>query len=105
MRRIGPDFGGRAVLDVTDIQVRQVNAVDPQVELLGLSRRNVEPELFAVQEGAHFVRVPAAKDALSLQQRVDAEARHLTSASLQGGGNDSTRRARRPPRNSCSFWI
>src|SRR5260370_14623397 len=44
-RRVGPDFGGRAVLDVTDIKAGEVNAVYPPIELLRRPTRNVQPEL------------------------------------------------------------
>src|SRR5260370_30333612 len=66
-RRVGSDFGGRAVLDVTDINAGQVNAVDPHIELLGRPMRKVEPELLTAQECAGFVGIPTVKDALLLR--------------------------------------
>src|SRR6266567_2511240 len=65
-RRVGPDLGGRAVLDVTDINAGQVNAVDPHIELLGRPMRKVEPELLTAKECAGFVGIPTVKDALLL---------------------------------------
>src|SRR5207249_5551428 len=98
-------FSGSSVLDVTDVKVGQVETVHAHVKLAGVATRKVEPESLPTQESARLVRIPAAKDSMLLQQRLGAEVRHLTSASMMMRDSiDSTRRGWCDVL-SCSFWI
>src|SRR5205085_855646 len=96
-RGVGPDFGGRDVLDVTDINAGQVNAVDPQIELPGRPMRKVEPELLTAEECVGFGGVPTVKDALLPQLRHRTDAGHLPSAVVTRSRKISSRRKRGKP--------
>src|SRR5437764_272997 len=50
-----------AILDISEIHARQINAVELSAQLASLARRHIEAELLLYQKGAGLVRVPAVE--------------------------------------------
>src|SRR5215470_2337074 len=65
-----------AILAITEVHARKINAVHAYVRRRGLSPRRIEPEFLAVQPGAGLVDMPAMKYRTAFEHRGVAEA-HL----------------------------
>ncbi len=60
-------------MDVSEIHPRHVDAVEPGIEAPGIAWGKFQMELLRGQEGARLLRIAAAKDAMPVKNRRQAE--------------------------------
>jgi hypothetical protein len=82
--------GYGAVVNVSDVQARHVDGIEPRVELSVPTPCRIESVVLTAQERPRLLRISAVKDAVMLQQRTYAKA-HCLPLPLRGQHNIARR--------------